>query len=87
MAGQRLDAQLLQTSGAVSFAAYGTAGGTKPDMITILEFQTIEDARNALLSEQLRMILEGLRTFGAAAEVVVVERSPFMPEPIRAASA
>lgn len=79
--------QLLQTSGAVSFVAYRTADGTSPDTITMLEFRTVDDARNAIISEQLTMVLEGLRSVGAAAEVRIVERSPFTPEPIRAASA
>ena len=77
-------AELLQVPGAVSFVAYRTSDGASPDTITMLEFHTVEDARKAQDSEQMQRILEGLRSVGVAAKVLLVERSPFTPEPLLA---
>jgi len=77
-------AELLQIPGAVSFMAYRTTDGASPDTITMLEFQTVEDARKAVASEQMERILDGLRSVGVAAKVLLVERSPFTPEPLQA---
>ena len=77
-------AQLLQIPGAVSFVAYRTFDGASPDTITMLEFRTVEDTRRAQTSEQLRKVLDGLRSVGVTAQVLLVERSPFTPEPIPA---
>jgi hypothetical protein len=68
----------------VSFMAYRTSDGASPDTITMLEFHTVEDARKAQDSEQMQRILEGLRLVGVAAKVLLVERSPFTPEPFLA---
>jgi len=77
-------AQLLQIPGAVSFMAYRTSDGASPDTITLLEFRTVEDTRKAQASEQLQKVLDGLRSVGVTAKVLLVERSPFTPEPIPA---
>jgi uncharacterized protein (DUF1330 family) len=77
-------AELLQIPGAVSFVAYRTSDGASPDTITMLEFHTVEDARKAQDSEQMQRILEGLRLVGVAAKVLLVEHSPFTPEPLLA---
>jgi Domain of unknown function (DUF1330) len=77
-------AQLLQIPGAVSFMAYRTTDGASPDTITMLEFHTVEDTRRAQGSEQMQRILDGLRSVGVTARVLLVERSPFTPEPIPA---
>jgi hypothetical protein len=77
-------AELLQIPGAVSFMAYRTTDGASPDTITMLEFHTVEDARKAQGSEQMQRILDGLRSVGVAAKVLLVERSPFTPEPFQA---
>lgn len=77
-------AELLQIPGAVSFMAYRTTDGASPDTITMLEFHTLEDARKAQESEQMQRILEGLQSVGIAARVLLVERSPFTPEPLQA---
>jgi uncharacterized protein (DUF1330 family) len=77
-------AQLLQIPGAVSFMAYRTIDGASPDTITMLEFHTVEDARKAQESEQMQRILDGLRSVGVTARVLLVERSPFTPEPFQA---
>jgi Domain of unknown function (DUF1330) len=77
-------AQLLRIPGAVSFMAYRTSDGASPDTITMLEFHTVEDARKAQESEQMQRILEDLRSVGVAAKVLLVERSPFTPEPFQA---
>jgi uncharacterized protein (DUF1330 family) len=77
-------AELLQIPGAVSFMAYRTTDGASPDTITMLEFHTVEDARKAQASEQMQRILDGLRSVGVTARVLLVERSPFTPEPIPA---
>jgi uncharacterized protein (DUF1330 family) len=77
-------AQLLQIPGAVSFVAYRTSDGASPDTITMLEFRTVEDTRRAQASEQLQKVLDGLRSVGVTAQVLLVERSPFTPQPIPA---
>ena len=77
-------AELLQIPGAVSFMAYRTTDGASPDTITMLEFRTLDDARKAQESEQMQRILDGLRSVGVAAKVLLVERSPFTPEPFQA---
>jgi hypothetical protein len=77
-------AELLQMPGAVSFMAYRTTDGVSPDTITMLEFPTVEDARKAQESEPMQRILDGLRSVGVAAKVLLVERSPFTPEPFQA---
>ena len=74
--------QLLHMPGAVSFMAYRTADKASPDTFTMLEFRTLEEARQAAASEQMKIILQELRSVGAAARVVLVERSPFTPEPL-----
>ena len=76
-------ALLLATPGAISFVAYRTTDGASPNTITMLEFQTVDEARNATASEQVHAVIQGLREVGAVARVLVVERSPFTPEPIR----
>jgi hypothetical protein len=77
-------AELLQIPGAVSFMAYRTTDGASPDTITMLEFRTVEDTRRAQASEQLQKVLDGLQSVGVTARVLLVERSPFTPEPIPA---
>jgi hypothetical protein len=77
-------AQLLAIPGALSFVAYRTADASSPNTTTLLEFTTLEDARRAVTSEQMRSVVDGLRSVGAVAKVCVAERSPFTPEPIRA---
>jgi hypothetical protein len=77
-------AQLLQIPGAVSFVAYRTSDGTSPNTITMLEFHTMEETRRAQASEQLQKVLNGLRSVGMTAQVLLVERSPSTPEPMPA---
>jgi hypothetical protein len=77
-------AQLLQAPEAVSFVAYRTADEASPDTFTMLEFHTLEEAREAAASEPVQRVLDGLRSVGAMAKVTLVERSPFTPEPIQA---
>jgi hypothetical protein len=77
-------AELLQIPGAVSFMAYRTTDGASPDTITMLEFRTVEDARKARESGQMQRILDGLRSVGVTARILLVERSPFTPEPFQA---
>jgi uncharacterized protein (DUF1330 family) len=79
-------AQLLQAPGAMSFVAYRTADGASPNTITMLEFRTVEAARQAVASEQIKRVISALRSVGAVARVLLVERSPFTPTPIRARS-
>ncbi len=76
--------QLLKLPGAVSFVAYRTADEASPDTFTMLEFRTMQEARQAAASEPMRRILDELRSVGAGAKVLLVERSPFTPEPILA---
>jgi hypothetical protein len=76
--------QFLQTPGAVSFVAFRTADGASPNTITMLEFHTVEEARRAVTSQRIAAVLHDLRSVGTVAKVLLVERSPFTPEPIRA---
>jgi hypothetical protein len=64
--------------------AYRTTDGASPDTITMLEFHTVEDARKAQESEQLQKVLDGLQSVGVTARILLVERSPFTPEPFQA---
>lgn len=77
-------AQLLSMPGAVSFMAYRTADAASPDTFTLLEFRTLEEARQAAASEPMKRVLDELRSVGAATKVLVLERSPFTPEPLLA---
>ncbi len=76
--------QLLRLPGAVSFVAYRTADEASPDTFTMLEFHTMQEARQAAASDPMRRILDELQLVGAVAKVLLVERSPFTPEPILA---
>ena len=77
-------ARLLQTPGAVSFMAYRTVEGASPNTITMLDFRTLEEARKAANSVHLKTILQEMRSTGMDhPQVLVVERSPFTPEPLR----
>jgi hypothetical protein len=64
--------------------AYRTADEASPDTFTMLEFHTMQEARQAAASEPMRHVLDELRLVGAVAKVLLVERSPFTPEPILA---
>jgi hypothetical protein len=77
-------ADLLALPGAVSFIAYRTADGASPNTTTLLEFRTLDEARTASTSDQMKSVLQSLKAVGAPAKVLIVERSPFTPEPIRA---
>jgi hypothetical protein len=77
-------ARLLQLPGAVSLVAYRTADEASPDTFTMLEFHTMEAARQAAASEPMKRVLDELRSIGAVARVLLVERSPFTPEPVLA---
>ena len=79
-------AQLLQTPGAMSFMAYRTADGASPNTITMLEFHTLEAARQAVGSEPVKAVLQALQSVEVTTRTLVVERSPFTPEPIRGRS-
>ena len=76
--------QLLAVPGAVSFMAYRSAEGSSPNTTTMLEFRTLDEARVATSSEQLNAVIQGLIAVGAVPKVLLIERSPFTPEPIRA---
>ena len=77
-------ARLLQTPGAISFVAYRTTDGASPNTITMLDFRTVEEARRAVASDHLKAVLEEIRSTGVHhPKVLVVERSPFTPEPLR----
>src|SRR5215211_5969804 len=76
-------AQLLALPGAMSFVAYRSADGSSPNTTTMLEFGTVDEARNAVASEPMKAVLQGLRAMGAVPRVLIVERSPFTPEPLR----
>jgi len=76
--------RLLQTPGVVSFMAYRTVDGSSPNTTTMLEFRTLEEARRAASSEHLKAVLQEIRSTGADhPKVLVVEHSPYTPEPLR----
>jgi len=77
-------ADLLALPGAVSFIAYRTTDGASPNTTTLLEFRTLDEARTATTSEQMKSVLQSLKAVGTTAKVLIVERSPFTPEPIHA---
>jgi len=77
-------ARLLQTPGAVSFMAYRTVDGASPNTITMLEVRTLEEAKRAIASEELKAILQEIRSTGTDyPRALLVERSPFTPEPLQ----
>ena len=64
--------------------AYRTVEGASPNTITMLDFRTLEEARKAANSVHLKTILQEMRSTGMDhPQVLVVERSPFTPEPLR----
>jgi len=75
--------QLLALPGAISFMAYRSVDGASPNTTTMLEFRTVDEARNATATEDMKSVLQGLRAVGAIPRVIIVERSPFTPEPLR----
>ena len=75
--------ELLVIPGALSFMAYRTADGASPNTTAMLEFRSLEEARQAITSPQMKEVLQSLRAVGAYPKVLLVERSPFTPEPIR----
>jgi hypothetical protein len=76
-------AQLLKVPGAFSLMAYRTADGSSPNTITMLEVRSVEEARRAATSDEIKPVLDSLKFVGAPPKVLLVERSPFTPEPIR----
>lgn len=76
-------ARLLGLPGALWFMACRTADGSSPNTIMMLQFRTVEEARSAAASNGAKAILEELRAVGAYAAPLVVEGSPFTPEPLR----
>ncbi len=74
---------LLAIPGAISFVAYRSADDASPNTTAMLEFRTVGEARKATASEQLQAVHQGLRKVGSVARVLVIERSPFTPEPLR----
>ena len=77
-------AELLAIPGAVSFVAYRTVDGASPNITTMLEFRTLDEARNAIQSAQMKNVLQSLRAVGGNPKVLIIEHSPFTPEPILA---
>ena len=76
--------RVLQMPGAASFMAYRTADGASPNTITIVDFCTLADARQAARSDHLKAVLEEIRSTGVHyPKVLVVERSPCTPKPLR----
>ena len=76
--------RIIKMPGAVSFVAYRSPDGTSPSIWTMAEFRSLAEARNAANSPEMRAVLEELRRFGVSPTQVVLERSEFTPEPVRA---
>ena len=76
-------ARMLALPGALSLMAYRTVDGSSPNIVALLEFRTLDDARSAASSNQTKTILDELRSVGAHAKPLLLERSPYTPTPIR----
>jgi len=76
-------ARLLELPGAVSLMAYRTADGSSQSIIGMLEFRSLDYARSAVSSAQAKAILDELRSVGAYSKMILLERSPYTPTPIR----
>jgi hypothetical protein len=50
----------------------------------MLEFHSVEAARQAVGSEPIKAVLQGLQSVGVRTKILVLEHSPFTPEPIQA---
>jgi hypothetical protein len=79
--------RLLALPGAVSLMAYRTADGSSPNIIGMLEFLRLQDATKAASSTQAKAVLDELRSVGADVKVLILERSPYTPTPIRSQAA
>ena len=75
--------RLLRLPGAVSLMAYRTVDGSSPNIIGILEFRSIDFAKGAVSSLQARAILDEIRSVGTEPKLLLLERSPFTPTPVR----
>ena len=75
--------RLLALPGAVSLMAYRSADGSSPNIVGMLEFRSMDHAKRAASSDQAKVIVDELRSVGADAKVLILERSPFTPTPIR----
>jgi hypothetical protein len=67
--------------------AYRTADGSSPNIIGMLEFLRLQDATKAASSTQPKAVLDELRSVGADVKVLILERSPYTPTPIRSQAA
>jgi quinol monooxygenase YgiN len=76
--------RILTMPGAVSFVAYRSPDDTSPNVWTMAEFISLAEARNAANSPEMQAFLEELGRFGVTPTQVVLERSEFTPEPVRA---
>ena len=75
--------RLLELPGAVSLMAYRAADGSSPNIIGMLEFRSMDYAKRAASSSQAKAIIDELQSVGAHAKVVILDRSPYTPTPIR----
>ena len=73
----------LELPGVVSFMGYRSAGDGLT-LMNMVEFKSIEDATLAAASDEVKVLLEEIRSLGATPTVMTMERSPFTPEPLRA---
>lgn len=76
--------RILKMPGAVSFVAFQAPDGTSPTIWTMAEFNSLAEARNAANSPDMQKVLQELSRLGVTPKQVVLERSQFTPEPIRA---
>ena len=76
-------ARLLALPGAVSLMAYRTVDGASPNIIGVVAFRSLDHARRAAASAEAKTIVDELRSVGAYATVLLLERSPYTPTPIR----
>jgi hypothetical protein len=51
--------------------------------VAMLDFRSLDEAKKAVASDHLKAVLQELRATGTDPKVLIVERSPFTPEPIR----
>ncbi|SFL65074.1 hypothetical protein [Methylobacterium pseudosasicola] len=78
--------RVLSMPGAVSFMGYRSVSGS-PNTISITEFKTLEDVQRAAASDELKAVFKAMEASGTKPTLLIMERSPLTPEPIKAPNA
>lgn len=78
--------RVLSIPGAVSFMGYRSVSGS-PNTISVTEFKTLEDVQRAAESDELKAVFKAMEASGTKPTLLIMERSPLTPEPIKASDA